>query len=115
MKANNPLLSMSKSSIPCPSCNTENDPNAEFCINCGINLRNAGVIVDKPESEMTEDEKFEQDYKNWRRSVPYTVAAAVFLLFLDFITSPQLEWSYWAVVPILLFAVLAPYFSFKMR
>lgn len=102
---------MSKASVSCPSCSAENDPDAEFCIECGSKL----METKSTNSELTDDEKWQKEYRDWKRSVPFTTAAAVFLYFIDLITSPGIQWAHWPAVPIILFAVIAPYFSFKMK
>ena len=103
---------MSNDYIVCPSCNTENKPQSEFCINCGISLDKNDVGT---EVKLTDEEKRVKDFRDWKRSVPYTISAAIFIIFIDLVTGgTAFDWSYWAVVPILLFAVLSPYLSFKM-
>ncbi|MCY3413343.1 MAG: zinc-ribbon domain-containing protein [Candidatus Heimdallarchaeota archaeon] len=99
---------MTKQTIICSSCSTENDPTAEFCIHCGNTLT-------KTESPISIDlAKIQKGYLGWKMSVPYTFSVILLLTIIDFIISGNLEWSYWATIPIFLFAILAPYFSFKM-
>ena len=100
---------MSKESLTCSSCGEDNLPNSEFCMNCGVTLKNAKSKINPNSEDNREDE-----FIKWKRSVPFTVSAAVFLLFIDLISGNGIDWAYWAVIPILLFAVIAPYFSYKM-
>jgi len=100
---------MTKSSLICDSCGEDNQPNSDYCIKCGANLVNQGV-----QSEKTYEEKNLEEYRNWKKSVPYTLSACIFLIFIDLTTGSGLNWSYWAVLPIFLFAILAPFLSYKM-
>ena len=104
---------MNKSSIICKSCKRDNEPTSEFCIDCGatlVSIENQGTDI-----ESVDKQKMKLDYRNWKMSVPYILSVCIFLVFIDLITGGSaFDWSYWAVVPILLFAVLAPYLSFKM-
>ena len=104
---------MNKNSIICKSCGADNLPSSEFCIECGAEIgNNLETEVTQPEKTM---EKRRKEYNDWKRSVPFTISAIIFITFIDFITGGSaFGWSYWATVPILLFAILAPYFSFKM-
>ena len=105
---------MNKASIVCPSCETNNNANSEFCIDCGTNLSAINNINSKP-STLNDKEKQLKEYQNWKKSLPYTVSAAIFLIFIDWVTGgTPFDWSHWAVVPIILFAVIAPYFSYKL-
>ena len=61
------------------------------------------------------DEQNVREYRNWKKSVPYTVSVCVFLLFIDLSTGGGINWSYWAVIPIFLFAILAPFLSYKIN
>ena len=103
------MYSMAKSSITCDACGEDNPPESEFCIKCGTKMT---------DNEITDNKSFDMkkalEYRNWKKSVPYTAAVCIFLLFLDIITGSGINWSYWAVVPIFLFAILAPYVSYKI-
>ena len=100
---------MTKASIVCPSCSTDNDRTSEFCINCGTSLPQSSPQM------QTEEEKRAREYQNWKKSAPYTAGAAIFLMFIDWMTGGTAwDWSLWAVVPILIFAVIAPFISFKL-
>jgi len=101
---------MAKSSVVCESCGEDNPPGSEFCIKCGSKMAEES-ISDKKSS----DEKNEKEYRNWKKSVPYTASACIFLLFIDLFTGGGINWSYWAIIPIFLFAILAPYLSYKMN
>ncbi len=102
---------MNKASIICKSCNADNIPNSEYCIECGTTLNSNNT---KMASDNSENEKFMSQYRNWKRSVPYTISAVIFITLIDLFTSGgTLQWSYWASVPIILFAVISPYFSYK--
>jgi uncharacterized membrane protein YvbJ len=105
---------MTKSSILCSSCGVDNDPDAEFCINCGTAYGNKTGIEKPIKKKMTDKEKQEKSYQEWKRSVPYTAAVCVFLLIIDYMTGSGIQWAWWPVIPIILFAIIAPYFSYKM-
>ena len=109
---------MSNNRIVCPSCSTDNKGSSEFCINCGIALENNIEVDEKPttKAKMSDEERQMKEYRDWKKSVPYTVSAAIFITFIDLVTGGgnAFEWSYWATVPLILFAVLAPAVSYKM-
>ena len=104
---------MSKSSIVCQSCGTDNEANSEFCIDCGSTLNGNDV---KRNVKLTDAERRLKEYNGWKMSVPYTIGAALFVTFIDGVTGGNsfFDWSYWASIPILIFAVIAPYFSYRM-
>lgn len=97
---------MSKQSKLCDSCGEENIGTAEFCTNCGTPFLSEG--------EVSSTEDLDKSYREWVMSVPYILAACLFLILIDLMTGSGINWSYWAVVPLFLFAIVAPYFSFKM-
>ena len=102
---------MSKATKVCPSCSANNEPSSEFCIDCGSNIKG----LSENSNQMTEREKELKEYRNWKKSVPYTLGASIFLIFIDSVTGGgPFDWSHWAVVPIIIFTIIAPYFSFKM-
>lgn len=105
---------MSKSSIVCPSCNTDNEVDAEFCTNCGTTLNGVDAASKTSESISSREQRLES-YREWLRSVPFILAACIFLLAIDQLTSPGITWAYWPVVPLILFALIAPYFSYKLE
>ncbi|MCY3414651.1 MAG: hypothetical protein INQ03_23580 [Candidatus Heimdallarchaeota archaeon] len=78
-------------------------------MSCGTTL-----FVDEMKNEsISKNQK--KEYTDWKKSVPYLVAVILFLTFIDLMSSGgSINWSYWATVPIFLFAIVAPYFSFKM-
>jgi hypothetical protein len=92
----------------------DNDSDAEFCINCGTAFSHNSINKTPAKKRMTDEEKQEKSYKEWKRSVPYTTAVCVFLLILDVMTGGGIQWAWWPVIPIVLFAIIAPYFSYKM-
>ena len=103
---------MSEDLLICPSCSTENKPSSEFCINCGIAIENDNNTTGS--TKLSYEEKQWREFRDWKKSVPYTVSAAIFVTFIDYITGGSaFDWSYWASVPIILFAVISPYLSFK--
>ena len=67
-------------------------------------------------SKLSDAEKRRKEYEGWKMSVPYTIGAALFVTFIDGVTGGYsfFDWSYWASVPIILFAVIPPYFSYKL-
>ncbi len=104
---------MSKSSIICPSCGTDNEAKSEFCIDCGSTLNETNTNT---KARLSDAERRLKEYNGWKMSVPYTIGAAVFVTIVDGMTggSSFFDWSYWASIPILIFAVIAPYFSYKL-
>lgn len=103
---------MTKQTVICPSCENDNEPETEFCTNCGLQLSKAN----NKEENLSPKNKAQKEYRNWLASLPYIFATMIFLIFLDLVTSGwRIRWSYWAVVPLLLFAVIAPYFSYKLN
>jgi uncharacterized membrane protein YvbJ len=106
---------MSKSTIVCKSCGTDNEANSEFCIDCGTGLNEIKEVDNDNDAGLSEQEKRRKEYNGWKMSVPYTIGAAIFVTFIDGMTGGGFfDWSYWASVPIILFAVIAPYFSYRM-
>lgn len=107
---------MSDELIVCPSCSTENKPSSEFCVNCGTAFTNDTKKdgTNSSKEAISYEEAQLKEFRGWKKSVPFTVSAAIFITFIDLVTGGgAFDWSYWASVPIILFAVIAPYFSYK--
>jgi len=107
---------MSKASKSCISCEQDNLSEADFCTNCGTSFPLMGeestTASNKPMP--TKDER-DASYRDWVMSLPYLIAACLLLIFIDYITGYGLTWFYWGVVPILLFAIVAPFFSYRLE
>lgn len=109
------IFPMIEDLIVCPSCSTENKPSSEFCVNCGTAFTNETKNNETETSKLSYEEKQLKEFRDWKKSVPFTVSTAIFITFIDYITGgTAFDWSYWASVPIILFSVIAPYFSFKI-
>jgi hypothetical protein len=107
---------MSKSSITCSACGEDNAPASTFCLNCGASLSepDEAKIISSTSNKKT-TVSIDKKILKQKQSIPYLVAVCVLLLFIDLIGDRSVDWAYYPIAPIVLFAILAPYFALRME
>lgn len=103
---------MSKPSVICEACGENNEPNSEFCIGCGAKVTTLFQKSTDTTSSDTE-EKYKKAREKYFKELPTLFAVIIFLVFIDYIDNSSIDWAFYPVVPIFLFAIAAPYFNFR--
>ncbi|MHA2091872.1 MAG: zinc-ribbon domain-containing protein [Candidatus Kariarchaeaceae archaeon] len=104
---------MSKQSSVCSACGEDNAPDSTFCLNCGAKMREPSS-PDPSLVSSDEEESIEEQRKKQLQSIPPLVGVVVFLTIIDYMDNQSIDWAYWPAIPIIIFAIIVPYFTLRI-